>query len=106
MENRFEAIKSACAGLCALKRLRLVVIAFVSSFMIIGCASTLELRSMSARELYVHGMTAFRDADYNDAEKYFKGIMEEHPLDPLAVEAQLMLGDVYFLTEKYEDGAV
>ncbi len=72
-----------------------------------GCSTTDELvhGRTDPRELYGKAVAARVSEEYEDAEKLFKELMEQHPLDPLAVEALLMLGDVYYATEKYDDAA-
>jgi outer membrane protein assembly factor BamD len=74
-------------------------------FMLPACASTNQAKGASAgvEELYSKAMTSYQDGSYRDAEAYFKGIMEDHPLSPYSVEAQLMLGDIYYAQERYED---
>lgn len=94
------------SGLVMLNYMRTIAVAVVLSGLLFGCATTDNIRSMPAQAMYAEGMAAYNDANYVEAEKYFKGIMEEHPLNSLAVDAQLLLGDVYFLMDRYEDGAV
>ncbi|MBI5886653.1 MAG: outer membrane protein assembly factor BamD [Deltaproteobacteria bacterium] len=86
----------------------LFLIAAVSfTFMLNGCTSANEnLAGMrDPKELYDKAMTAYLDGKNEDSEKAFKTLMEEHPLSPYATEAQIMLGDVCYAQEHYDDAA-
>lgn len=77
------------------------------SFFLGGCASTDETLAAvrDPKELYDMAMTAYLDDKFADSEKAFKIIMQEHPLSPYATEAQIMLGDVCYALEHYDDAA-
>jgi outer membrane protein assembly factor BamD len=72
---------------------------------ILGCSSAVqEMRVKTAPdELYNNANSAYMEERFEDAERGFKAVMEEHPLSPFAVEAQLMLGDLYYAMERYEE---
>lgn len=75
-------------------------------FSLTGCASAPEVQGIrDPKELYDKAMASYLDEKFEDSEKTFKTLMEEHPLSPYASEAQLMLGDVCYALERYEDAA-
>lgn len=71
-----------------------------------GCASNSEIvAKRDPKELYDTAMTAYMKENYEEAEKTFRTLMEDHPLSPYSVEAQLLLGDVCYASEKYDDAS-
>lgn len=78
---------------------------FFALVILSGCATVKDTTQITRdpKELYDMAMTAYLGDKYDDAEKYFRSLMEEHPLSPYSLEAQLMLGDVCFAQEKYDD---
>lgn len=85
----------------------LLITAASFSFFLGGCTSANENLAaiQDPKELYDMAMTAYLDDKFVDSEKAFKTIMEEHPLSPYATEAQIMLGDVCYALERYDDAA-
>lgn len=79
----------------------------LASVSIIGCsAANQEIQGLrDPRESYDKAMAAYLGERYEEAEKEFRGLMDDHPLSPYAVEAELMLGDVCYATEKYDDAS-
>ncbi len=76
------------------------------ALILVGCAGTKDIKgSRDPKELYDHAMTAYFEQKYDEAETGFKAIMEEFPLSPYSVEAQLILGDVSYAAERYEDAS-
>lgn len=72
--------------------------------MLAGCAAVKEAQTTrDPKELYDKAMTAYLADKYDDAEKYFRALMEDHPLSPYSIDAQLLLGDVCYAQEKYDD---
>ncbi|MBI5599309.1 MAG: outer membrane protein assembly factor BamD [Deltaproteobacteria bacterium] len=59
----------------------------------------------NAEDGYLHAVASYHNGLYEDAEAGFKRVMDDFPLDPYAVESQLMIADVYYFTERYEDAA-
>lgn len=55
----------------------------------------------TAQELYEAGMDAMSDQDYSGAVDYFTKLKDRYPFSPFTVEAELALGDAYFLNEEY-----
>ena len=81
-----------------------LLLLFSTLIILSGCAGVSEVTvSRDPKELYDRAMTAYLSDKYEDAEKYFRAIMEDHPLSPYALEAQLMLGDVCYASEKYDE---
>jgi len=87
-----------------LKRAALVVLAFA---FLAGCAATGDDIKVhrSPKELYDRAVNLFFVGRYDEAEASFKKIMEDFPLSPHSVEAELMLGDLSYKREMYEDAA-
>lgn len=55
----------------------------------------------TAQELFEAGNDAMREKDYNNAVYYFTSLKDKYPFSPYTVEAELSLGDAYFLDEEY-----
>ncbi|MDO8427238.1 MAG: outer membrane protein assembly factor BamD [Deltaproteobacteria bacterium] len=99
--NRKNIGQSFSGGLPLWKALALFL-----AFTIAGCAGVKDMQGKrDPKELYDKAMTHYLGQMYNEAESGFKTLMEEHPLSPYSVEAQLMLGDVCYASEKYEDAS-
>jgi len=81
-----------------------LLILLVLTALFSGCgAANQELKTRDPQELYSTALTAYQADRFDEAEKTFKTLLEEHPLSPHAFEAELMLGDVSFAAEKYEE---
>ncbi len=79
----------------------LVLVLFVG-----GCAGQgKSLDEMDAGEIYYRGVKAYHNLNYELAESSFKRLMEEFPLSPYALDAELMLADTYYRVERYEDAS-
>lgn len=59
----------------------------------------------TAQELYENANDAMRDKKYSTAAEYFTKIKDSFPFSPYAVEAELSLGDAYYLNDKYVEAA-
>lgn len=59
----------------------------------------------TVQEMFETANDAMRDKNYVEAAKYYERIKDGHPFSPYAVEAELSLGDAYFLDEKYTQAA-
>lgn len=70
-----------------------------------GCGSANKQLQVNrdAKVLYDNAMKAFASRNYEEAEKTFKALIEDYPVSPYSLEAQLMLGDVCFFQEKYDE---
>lgn len=84
------------------------IFTFITILFLLGCAAkdinTID-SSLGARELYERGMRFYQNGMYENAEDAFKLVMEEYPLSGEALDSQLMLGDVYYAMERYEEAA-
>lgn len=71
-----------------------------------GCASTKdEISGGDPALLYSEGAALYRDSDYHTAIDKFKRVMEDYPLSPVAVDAELALADAYYSDNQYGDAA-
>jgi outer membrane protein assembly factor BamD len=72
-----------------------------------GCSSVdKQIRvKRDPRELYDTAMQAYIERKYEEAEESFKTLMEDYPLSPFALEAQLMMADVSYAQEKYDEAS-
>ncbi|MCK9196831.1 MAG: outer membrane protein assembly factor BamD [Syntrophales bacterium] len=53
--------------------------------------------------LYQSGVAAYQDGRYKRAVEYFIRVKEENPLNPLALQAELGIGDAHFSDEEYAE---
>ncbi len=84
------------------------LIFILALFLLAGCASrqnVVDDTDISAEKLFSQGIKAYQSVLYDDAEMFFKALIEDHSLTDYAVEAQLMLADIYYTREQYEDAA-
>lgn len=79
---------------------------FASVFLFTGCASApvAEVKR-DAAELYNLAVEAYLAGRLEESERNFKSLLEDHPLSQYATEAQLLMGDVSYAAENYEDAA-
>jgi outer membrane protein assembly factor BamD len=56
--------------------------------------------------LYQRGVEQYRRGDYKDAIASFTRVRDEYPLNPVALQAELGIGDSYFENEQYIDAEV
>lgn len=86
-----------------------LIIMFLASLALYaaGCgpAKTAVKPRTDPQAQYLKGSVALSGERYEDAETAFKDILEEHPLSPYAVEAELLIGDVYYGMGKYDEAA-
>ena len=55
----------------------------------------------TVQEIFEAGNDAMHEKDYVTAAEYFSRIKDDYPFSPYAVEAELSLGDAYFLDKEY-----
>ena len=83
-------------------RLSIMTLCFV---MISGCGILdyffLPPPDDTAQELYENANDAMRDKDYVTAAENFQRIKDNFPFSPYTLEAELSLGDAYYLDEEY-----
>lgn len=77
-----------------------------SAVLFTGCASTPDANvKRDAAELYGLAVEAYLSGKLEESEKHFKSILEDYPLSRYATDAQLLMGDVSYAAERYEDAA-
>ncbi|VAV82383.1 hypothetical protein MNBD_DELTA01-884 [hydrothermal vent metagenome] len=59
----------------------------------------------TARDILEQGVKAYQLYKYEEAEKAFKMVMEDYPITPEAVRAQLLIADLFYTQGSYEDAA-
>lgn len=90
----------------SLQRIKLVSAAIVSSVALLtGCASPQADVKRDAASIYASSVESYLSGRLDESEKGLKAIAEDHPLSRYATDAQLMMGDVSFAKENYEDAA-
>lgn len=55
----------------------------------------------TAQELFENANDAMREKKYNVAAEYFQRLKDNYPFSPYTIEAELSLGDAYYLDEDY-----
>lgn len=72
-----------------------------------GCALIdryfLEPPEDTAQELFEAGNDAMQDRKYADAAEYFQKLKDRYPFSPYTQQAELSLGDAWFLAERYPE---
>lgn len=78
-------------------------------FLLTGCGIIdhffLPVPDDTVQEIFEAGNDAMREKQYVAAAKYFSLIKDDYPFSPYAVEAELSLGDAYFLDKEYHSAA-
>ncbi|MBI5810316.1 MAG: outer membrane protein assembly factor BamD [Deltaproteobacteria bacterium] len=76
-------------------------------FLITGCAgANKEIQAeKDPKVLHDRAMDAYFNRNYDEAGAAFKKLMEDHPLSAYALEAELMIGDISYTVEKYDEAA-
>lgn len=91
------------------RRLRTFSAVFLlfAAFAMQGCSTVNSevAPQRSPKELYDSAMSEYLSNNYGEAERLLKALLENHPLHPLEVEAQLLIGDVAYANEKYDDAS-
>lgn len=84
----------------AFKALALVII-----LLAMGCAAhKAEVKSYrSAGEMYNDALKDYFKSRYEDAEKLLKNLMHQYPLSPNALDAEILLADVFYANEEYDE---
>ncbi len=80
-------------------------LALLSIVLLGACSTTNTIQGSlpGAGELYTKGISAYNEGLYTESEEYLRKVLEEYPLSPYSVEAQLKLADLYFVQERYEE---
>ncbi len=81
-------------------------LAAAALFLFLGCAGVKDLSGQrDPKELYDTAMKSYLDERYEEAETAFRVLLEEHPLSSYSLDAQLMLGDVCYSLERFDDAS-
>lgn len=83
--------------------LTVLPLVFLSACSYLNETKKAEVKEPDIKELYSRALVNYQDESYTEAETALKSIMEDFPISPYSVEAQLMLGDVYYAKGYYED---
>jgi len=77
-------------------------------FFLSGCATSkgVELSYRSSEEMYNAGVKKYYAIHYEEAETIFTDLMERYPLSHYALDGEIMLADVLYADEKYEEARV
>lgn len=74
-----------------------------------GCALVdkyfMEPPEDTAQELFENGNDAMQDKRYAEAGEYFQKLKDRYPFSPYTLQAELSLGDAWFLAERYAEAA-
>ncbi|MEK6790107.1 MAG: outer membrane protein assembly factor BamD [Deltaproteobacteria bacterium] len=73
-----------------------------------GCAasnSEIKAEKTDPKELYDKAVLTYLEEDLPEAERLFARLMEDHPLSAYSQEAELLIGDVCYGQQKYDDAA-
>ena len=82
------------------------LISCAALLLLASCATTNKKAEVPAVDtLYAKGISSYENGLYEEAEVSFKSITDEYPLSPQAVEAELMLGDTYYVSERYDEAS-
>jgi len=57
----------------------------------------------TAQELFEAGQDAMKEKNYDDAAEYFTKLKDRYPFSPYTPEAELALGDAYFLDNRFDE---
>ena len=57
----------------------------------------------TAQELFEAGQDAMKEKKYDDAAEYFTKLKDRYPFSPYTPEAELALGDAYFLDNRFDE---
>lgn len=80
--------------------------ALVLAASLAGCAAKNDVDTKrDVRELYEAAKEKFYAERFEESEKLFKAILEDYPLSSYSTEAQLMLGDLNYEQDKFEDAS-
>lgn len=71
-----------------------------------GSLTNLQPEKLSVNELYTQGLEALKAGNSAEAEQKFGIILNRHPEDSLAGNAQYWLGEVYYKDKNYAKAAV
>ena len=92
-----------------IRRQALLILLFILTVSVGGCAwwkdlwSRKQMAKGTPEALYSAGVAAYQDGRYKRAVEYFTRLKEENPLHPLALQAEIGIGDAHFSDEEYAE---
>ncbi|MDI9569247.1 MAG: outer membrane protein assembly factor BamD [Pseudomonadota bacterium] len=93
----------------SIRRLVLVAVVLILTVGAGGCAwwkdlwSRKQMAKGTPEALYSAGVTAYKDGRYKRAVEHFTRLKEENPLHPLALQAEIGIGDAHFSDGEYAE---
>jgi len=91
------------------KKTAVVLFIIIMTTSVTGCAwwkdlwSRKQMAKGTPEALYQAGVEAYQDGRYKRAVEYFTRLKEENPLHPLALQAEIGIGDAHFSDEEYAE---
>jgi len=87
------------------RHLRLILLLCILAFFVSGCGIIdyfyLPVPDDTAQELYEIGTEAMKEKNYYTAIEYFSSLRDRYPFSPYTPQAELSLGDAFFLNKDY-----
>ncbi len=88
---------------CFFKLRYLPLICILSLFLVVGCNSTPDKKSLSPAELLRAGKKEIRLSDAQQAKKFFQQVLEDYPDSQERIAALMLLADTHFDQEEYQE---
>lgn len=87
------------------KRTLFVFMAF--SFLLLASCSTVKPagEAVSAERYFLKGVSSYQGGNFLDAEEELKKVLNDFPLSQYAIDAQVILADLFYSTQRYEEAA-
>jgi len=92
-----------------MRRQALLTFLLILTVSISGCAwwkdywSRKQMAKGTPEALYNAGVAAYQDGRYKRAVEYFTRLKEENPLHPMALQAEIGIGDAHYSDEAYAE---
>jgi len=92
-----------------MRRQALLAFLLILTVSVTGCAwwkdlwSRKQMTKGTPEALYQAGVAAYQDGRYKRAVEYFTRLKEENPLHPMALQAEIGIGDAHFSDEEYAE---
>ncbi len=88
-----------------------ITLCFVVFALISGCVSLKALDSekksyRNAEEMYKAGVKQYHAVHYEEAEDTLELLLERYPLSPYSLDGEIVLADVFYADEKYDEARV
>ena len=94
-------------GQGVVKRTPFVIIILVLPFLLLASCSTVKPagEAVSAERHFLKGVSSYQGGNFLEAEEALKKVLDDYPLSQYAIDAQIMLADLFYSTQRYEDAA-